>query len=131
MIRVLWLKTNSRVLDQDPFTDLYKKMISKTVYFFGKLIASKAIPIIAERSEAVKIPTFATSTYADSVNASSEINIDIVKPIPARNETPNNCFQLTPSGRTVIFNLIARFETSEIPYAFTINKPPIIHIDIG
>lgn len=51
-------------------------------------IPNQIIPIVAEINDAAMIPTLAICFISSSLNAKSEINIDIVNPIPAKKATP-------------------------------------------
>ena len=57
------------------------------VHFFVPY-TNQVMPMTADNNEAAIIPTLAICLNASSLNARSEINIDIVKPIPAKKATP-------------------------------------------
>lgn len=59
-------------------------------YFAVGLVAQLNIniPMVADITEAAIIPTLAICLYSADTKAKSEINIDIVKPIPAKKATP-------------------------------------------
>ena len=77
-------------------------------------------------NEADKIAIFELLISASSLNASSVINIDIVKPIPPKNPVPVNVFHLMPEGNLQRPMATPVKEKRLIPKGFPINKPAII-----
>ena len=57
-----------------------------------------ANPSAPARTEAAKMPSFASATRSASANARSVMNRDTVNPIPATAAVPRTCDQATPSG---------------------------------
>src|SRR5262245_58651913 len=64
-------------------------------------------PITAEIADPSRMPSFACSVAGDAPNASSAINSDIVKPMPASQAAPSRCFHATPLGKRAIPSLTA------------------------
>ena len=83
-------------------------------------------------NEAHNIPTFAWKiSSGEEIKAKSATKIDIVKPIPPKNDTPNIWLIVLPLGSSAIFNLIASQEIPNIPITFPSTSPAIIPIDTG
>ena len=88
-------------------------------------------PIIIERREAINTANFDVSPSNLFSKARVEINIDIVKPIPAKKPTPKNLVNVTFFGRLIIFVFTNRKAADIIPSGFPTNKPNIIAIESG
>ena len=78
-----------------------------------------------------KIEIFAMSRFTSDVKASVAVKIDIVKPIPASEPTPINCFKFVFKGSLAIFSLIIILLKRKIPIGLPITKPIITPILIG
>ena len=89
------------------------------------------IPIIAEVTEAAIIPTLAICLNSSSLKARSEINIDMVNPIPAKKATPRIWVQFTPSGNEANLNYTTNIENIVMPSHLPKTRPAIIPNDIG
>jgi len=68
-------------------------------FLFGNVALSHINPIIPDSMDAINTEIFELTIVIFSLNASSVINIDMVKPIPASSPTPIRCFILISSGR--------------------------------
>ena len=84
-------------------------------------------PKIALMIEAMNIPIFADSISCKlSRKASSVINIETVKPMPAIRPTPTICVQLVPAGSWPLPKRTKSQEAPKMPIIFPTARPSII-----
>lgn len=83
--------------------------------------------MIPEIKDPSKIAIFATSiaSLCSLVKARLEINIDMVKPIPAKSPAPKICHQLMPLGRAVILSFSLIKVIKKIPKGLPKQSPKI------
>ena len=78
---------------------------------------------MAAINDPIKMPTFAESILAVSPeNAKPAIKIDMVKPIPAKNETPKMCQVEISEGMVISFIFFAKSTNDVIPMLFPMTK---------
>ena len=83
--------------------------------------------MIPARAEASRIPVLAINNSGlSSSNPSSAMKIAIVKPIPARNETPAICENVVPVGSRANPSFRAGHPVPVIPTNLPTSRPPAI-----
>ena len=84
-----------------------------------------------DKTRLANIDIFAISRFISLVKARVVVKIDIVKPIPASEPTPINCFKFVFKGNLAIFSLIIILLNRKMPTGLPITKPIITPILIG
>ena len=92
---------------------------------FNTLFRNK-IPNTPEITEPIRIAIFDELTNATSSKANNVMNIDMVKPIPAKNPTPKILLHYMSEGNFASFSFTPMYDMIIIPNGFPITSPAII-----
>src|SRR3546814_19842450 len=83
-------------------------------------------PINPEIKEAARMEIFASVWNSGSENASKDIKMDMVNPIPPRKQTPHILPQVTLDGRVASPSRTARYDKPTIPIICPPTRPAIM-----